>query len=217
MPEFNSDIVTSTLQQVVKILDNNKIEYRFLGSVVIAAINGQLHRNLGDLDFIVDSKGKDILYNELKQLGYRPAPGMFNFARKYLSLEQFDHTNLLGVGYFYGKWQTDGSFIMGNKKNRLYVEGFALKKTKYSIHGVEFWGIPPEAAATGVKESETNPKRKKELLILREKGIKPFPNNYIQVKLNGIRVDWVYHLSMAVLNVIGGIRVKFGLPFDPWR
>lgn len=217
MSEFNSDVATSTLQQLVKILDNNNIEYRFLGSVVIAAINGQLHRNLGDLDFIIDSKRKDIVYTELKKLGYKPAKGMFTFARKYLSLEQFDHDTFLGVGYFYGAWQTDGSFVMGNKKTGLSIEALALKKTKYSIHGVEFFGIPPEVVAAGIKESETNPKRKKELIILKEKGIEPFPNNYIQVKFFGARVDWVYHLSMAVLNIIGGLRVRFDLPFDPWR
>lgn len=217
MSEFNSDVVISTLWQLVKILDYNNIEYRFLGSVVIAAINGQLHRNLGDLDFIIDSKGKDIVYAELKKLGYKPAKGMFRFARKFLSLEQFDHPSLLGVGYFYGTWKADGSFVMGNKRTGLSIEAFALKKTKYSIHGVEFFGTPPQAAAAGVKESETNPKRKKERIILKEKGIEPFLNNYIQVKLLGVRVDWVYHLSMSMLNIIGGLRVRFGLPFDPWR
>lgn len=217
MSEFNSDKVITTLSQIVKILYTHKIEYRFLGSVVIAAINGELHRNLGDLDLIIDSNKKSIIHEELKKLGYKQAGGMFSFARKYLALEQFEHPNLLGVGYFHGKWQTDGTFIMGDKNNGLQVEAHAIKATKYVLHGVEFFAIPPRAIATGIKESEANPKRKKELLILNEKGIEQFPNNYIHVKFFGVGADWIYHKSMSLLNIIGAIRVKLGLAFDPWR
>lgn len=217
MDEFNSKIVTTTLRQVVDILERNKFEYRFLGSVVIAAINGKLHRDLGDLDLIVDSSKKDILYTELKKLGYLPAKGMFTFARKYLSLEQLEYPDLLGVGYFYGKWQPDGSFVIGNKQTNLKVDSFAVKATDYKLHGIEFMGIPERAIATGVKSSENNPKRKKELILLKDKDIQPFPNNYLHTNILGIKADWIYHFSMTILNIVGGIRIKFGLAFDPWR
>lgn len=75
MGEFDIDIVCKTLAKVVKILELHDIKYRFLGSVVIAAINGKLHRNLGDLDLIIDSYKKDVLYAELKELGYKRPPG----------------------------------------------------------------------------------------------------------------------------------------------
>lgn len=217
MSEFNSDIAISTLQQVIKILNENHIEYRFLGSIVVAAINGKLHRDLGDLDLIIDSKGKDILYLKLEELGYKKAKGMFTFARKYLCLETLDHSNFLGVGYFYGKWQTDNSFMMGNEQINVVIEPFAVEATDYILHGIKFVGIPNKASATGVFSSKTNPKRKKELMLLREKGIEPFPNNYIHISIYGIKADWIYHLSMKILNIIGGTRVKMGLAFDPWR
>ena len=155
---FNTEVVTSTLRKMVDVLEENNIEYRFLGSVVIAAINGRLHRNLGDLDFVIDSEGREVLYKHLKHFGFKPAPGMFAFARKYLCLEQFTHDDFLGVGYFYGKFQQDGSFIMGNKQSNVRVDAFALEKTKYTLGGVSFMGIPQRAAAAGVKESESNPR-----------------------------------------------------------
>ena len=65
MSEFNSEVVKETLKEVVRILETHNIEYRFLGSVVMASINGGLHRNLGDLDLIVDSGKKDTLYKKL--------------------------------------------------------------------------------------------------------------------------------------------------------
>ncbi len=100
MSEFNCDVVITTLQQVLKILDDKHIEYRFFGSVVVAAMNGELHRKLDDLDLIIDSKGKKYLYAHLTQLGYKRAGGVFTFARKYLCEETLEHSSLLGVGYF---------------------------------------------------------------------------------------------------------------------
>lgn len=217
MGEFDIDIVCKTLAKVVKILELHDIKYRFLGSVVIAAINGKLHRNLGDLDLIIDSYKKDVLYAELKELGYKRPGGIFHFARKYLSLEQLEHTEFLGVGYFYGIWKDDGTFTMGDKNLSVYVDSYALKETKYTFCRVSFLGIPESAIATGIYESRTNPKRKQELLILKQKKIEPLQNRYIHIRIFGIRVDWVYHLSMGILNIIGGIRVRLGLPFDPWR
>lgn len=217
MNEFNTDTVCKTLNKVVKILEDHNVRYRFLGSVVIAAINGKLHRNLGDLDLIIDLGKKNVLYAELKKLGYKRAGGIFNFARKYLSLEQLEHTEFLGIGYFYGIWKNDGTFVMGDKNLSLSVDPYALKEIKYTFYGVNFLGIQEKAIATGIYKSRTNPKRKQELLILKRRHIEPLLNKYIHISIFGIQLDWIYHLSMTVLNIIGVIRVRLGLSFDPWR
>ncbi len=217
MGEYNKEQTLKTLGKVVAILDEYNIEYRFLGSVVTAAINGKLHRKLGDLDLIVDVKDKDILYQKLKEAGYFRAGGMFSFARKYMELETLEHSSLLGVGFFYGKWQPDGSFLLGNQKINVTIDGRALTKTEYRLYDISFFGLPQEAIATGIKTSESNPKRKYELLLLREKNITPLKNNYIHISIFGIKADWIYHFVMSLFNFIGGIRVSLGLAFDPWR
>ena len=183
----------------------------------MAAINGGLHRDLGDLDIIIDSQSRDILYNELKTLGYKQAGGMFSFARKYLSLDQITHPTLLDVGFFCGNWEPDGSFLIGNNRVGLSIEAYAIKETKYILYGVEFVGIPSKTAATGIHASKTNPKRKKEIIILKEKGIEPFVNTYMHIYLFGFSMDWIYHFWVNILNIFGAIRVKMGLAFDPWR
>jgi hypothetical protein len=217
MEEYNLEQVLRTLSKVTAILDKYKVEYRFLGSVVTAAINGKLHRKLGDLDLIVDISGKDALYQELIKLGYFRARGMFSFARKYMELETLEHSSLLGVGFFYGKWKPDGSFLLGNQKIYVTIENRVLTKTKYNLYGVNFFGLPEEVIATGIKTSENNPKRKKELMLLKEKNITPLKNNYIHISFFGLKVDWIYHFVMSLFNFIGDIRVTFGLAFDPWR
>lgn len=218
MNEFNSDVVTSTLRLLVDILKAQVIEYRLLGSVVIAAINGKLHRDLGDLDLMIDTGKKDILDRELRKLGYTPALGVsFKFARKHLFLETFDHPKLLSIGYFHGKWLPDGSFIMGDEKFNIIIDAYALEKTTYTLSDIKFIGVSKRAIATRIKSSRFNPKRKKELMILEEKNIQQFPDTYIHIHLLGIRTDWIYHLFKRIQNIIGIIRVKLGLPFDPWR
>ncbi len=217
MTDYNHDVVALTLQEVISILRSHKIEYRFLGSVVVAALNGKVHRNIGDLDLLIDKKGKESLYDALIELGYTQARGMFTFARKYMALETLEHPTLLGVGYFYGNWQADGSFVIGNSRVSVTIAPHALKKTVYKLGGVEFNGLPPEAIATGIHASEKNPKRQKELVLLKEKSITALPNNYIQVTIGGLRADWLYQLPMAILNIIGILRVRLGFAFDPWR
>ena len=217
MTNYNHDIVSLTLKDVVNILTSHKIEYRFLGSVVVAAINGTLYRKIGDLDLLIDTNGKDILYDSLTKLGYKQAEGMFSFARKYMALETLEHQTLLGVGYFFGNWQADGSFVMGDARASVAIESHALKKTVYTLAGVEFHGIPPKSIATGIYASKKNPKRQKELILLREKNITPFPNKYIHVRIGNVRVDWLYHRAMSILTIIGIVRIRLGFAFDPWR
>lgn len=217
MGEFNSDVIIPTLNNVIAILTKNNIEYRFLGSVVAAATNGTLHRNLGDLDLIIDERGKDALTSALLQMGYYPVNGMFAFARRFMSLETLRHKEFAEVGYFYGRWQPDGSILMGGEHINVSVEGKALTPTTYTLHGVSFTGVNPRAAMTRIRASSANPKRRKELEFFRVRGIEPFPDTFVHVNIYGMRADWMYHLFSCTQNLIGRIRLAFGLSFDPWR
>lgn len=218
MHEFNSDKVDKTLRILVDILESNKIKYRFLGSVLVAAINGKLHRNLGDLDLIIDEKDKDIFSDQLKKIGFVPADGiMYDFARKYLFLETLKQKELLEVGYFYGNWKKDGSMVFGNKNINVSIDNNVLHSDKYLLLGVHFFGISKRAVATRVFASRHNPKRKNELSIIKENHIEPSPDNFIHVNIFGINFDWIYHFIQITQNIVGFARIKMGLSFDPWR
>jgi hypothetical protein len=214
---FNDQQIKKTLEELIQILKELDARYCILGSVVTAAINGQLHRRLGDVDFILDKNKKDEVFKKLETLGYKRAGGMFAFGRKYMALETLVHPTLQSIGYFWGEWQDDGSFLMGNKFVNVSVEAIGIEPNKYSLCGVHFIGIPPRAVATGIVTSKHNIKRKKELNLLEEKGIKPLPNNYIHTRVFGMPFDWAYHGVMGFFNIIGWFRQKVGLSFDPWR
>jgi hypothetical protein len=67
---YNEEQVKQTLKQLIVILEAERVEYRLLGSVVTAAINGSLHRRLGDIDLILDEKRKDRVFSQLTKLGH---------------------------------------------------------------------------------------------------------------------------------------------------
>jgi hypothetical protein len=214
---YNEKQVKLTLGSLIKILDEEKVEYRLLGSVVTAAINGKLHRRLGDIDLMLDKEKESRVFTRLKSLGYKRASGMFAFGRKYLALETLIHPELQSIGYFWGSWKKDGSFYMGNKFFNAHIESRGVAPNKYSLAGINFIGIPLGAIATGIMSSKHNKKRKKEVELLGEKKIEPINDNYIHIKLLGIPFDWAYHGSTRLLNLLGFLRQKIGLPFDPWR
>ncbi len=217
MNEFNSNTVLTTLRKVIHILETEHIDYRLIGSIIAASINGKLHRNLGDIDLIIDEKKKEILFNELKKIGYFPVGGMYEFARKYMALETLRHKSYLEVGYFHGYWQKDGSILIGKGLIKVSIDPQAVASNHYYLDGIKFIGINPKAAATRIQASRANPKRKVELQFFKNKGFVPFPDTFVHIYILGIRCDWIYHLFSTLQNIIGFIRIKFGLSFDPWR
>lgn len=214
---YNSKVVKETLEKALQILKSCNAEYRLLGSAVTASIIGEQHRDLGDLDFIADSAHREYILKRFDELGYRPRKGMFSFARKYLSMDSLVHDHLLEIGFFWGRFLEDDSFLMGSEKNGGLIDAHAVKKQEYTLHDIHFFGLPERIIVKGIVTSQNNPKRKKELALIKERSIQPQENGYIHVFIFGIQIDWLYYLTMSLLNVFGIIRVRLGLPFDPWR
>lgn len=67
---YNSDQVSKSLKLFNSILNKHKIKHVYFGLIIPAAINGSLHRNLGDFDIFIDVKKNDLFIRELKKNGY---------------------------------------------------------------------------------------------------------------------------------------------------
>lgn len=213
----NVEQVMRTLRVVLDILEKQNVEYRVLGSAVFAAMYGQVHRKIGDIDLLIDKEKQDLFFSELERLGYVRAGGMFAFGRKYLALETLIHDDLLSVGYFFGDFEKSGNFRMGGKVISVFAESKSVVPVSYQLNGISFVGIPERAIAVGIMQSSSNPKRKKEVAFLKERGIEAFPTDGIHVRVFGLSFDWLYKAVMKFLNLIGILRIKFGLAYDPWR
>lgn len=217
MEQFNSKKVEKTLKMVIKKLEDFDIEYRLLGSVVAASLLGHQHRKLGDLDFIIEKKNSQRLFEYLKKIGFRQKKGMFSFARKYLALEELVHDDFLEVGFFIGTFTKQKDYFLGSKLYGVKVDAKALGPEKLQLHGVNFFSISKEAALRGILMSKSNPKRKRELKLLEKNNIVPLEKDYIHVYLLGIKMDFLYYGAMKLLDILGKVRVKFGVAYDPWR
>lgn len=214
--KFNEKQVGRTLNIVLNLLRGYGVEYRMLGSVVASAINGYQYRELGDIDLLVDKSVQSKMLRDLKLMGYWARGGIFSFGRKYLSTDSLDHSDLLEVGMFWGRFEKNGSFVLG-KYWKTWVDGYAILPTEYELHGVKFLGLPAETIASGIMMSPSNPKRVKELEMIKRLGVRAREHGYMHMSIFGVKVDWLYYLIMAILNLVGLVRVKMGKPFDPWR
>src|SRR3989338_6024975 len=211
--QYNNHEVEETLKTLLKILHDLNVKHLFLGSLVLSAIHGSQHRRLGDFDLLLDVSKHPKVKKRLLELGFTEAGGMFSFARKYLSIETLVHPTLVSIGYFYGTWKDNGSFLMGGARNHLSVDARALQPTEYALYGQSFQGLPKATIARGIHASKHNPKRKKEIQILQEQNIQPMQDDYIHVTIVYVRCDWLYYFSMKLLNMLGAIRVMLGKPF----
>lgn len=217
MDKFNSQQVKETLALVIQKLEKHNIEYRLLGSVVAASLLGKQHRKIGDLDLIIDKANSNKLLKDLRKLGFKNKGGLFGFSRRFLSLEELVHDKYLEVGFFVGKFTPEQDFFIGNKNYGVKIDKKALGPEKINLHGVQFKSIAKEAVMRGILMSKSNPKRKKELQLLEKYKITPLKKDYIHVYILRFRVDFIYYLIMWFLNVLGKVRVRIGLAYDPWR
>lgn len=220
-PEVN-DKVEETLKIVTNILKEQKIEYRFWGSVIVAATLGRLHRPLGDIDILIDEISLQIFTNRLKESGFslkKRKMGLLGLDIQWVEAERND---ISPVTIFYGHFNKEKNFeILLNNKLKLVVDKTSLKPTEYTLFGIKFIGIPKETAYLGIYRSRFNPKRKHELLIMqsflnydipRKRELEFFYKNK-KVFLGGL----LYDVFQFLRNIIGFIRVSFGMEYDFWR
>ena len=217
MNDFNKNELISVLSEVVGFLVKRDANYRLLGSVVMAAINGGLYRRVGDVDLILDTNLAEDLMKKLKSEGFYEPGGIFALGRKYIRHITLAHDKKVELGIFYGEWNDNGNFEMTSKCIKLVIESRALIRKRYALYGIKFDGLEERVIATGVHNSKRNPKRHRELEILKVRGIEPEINDYIHLYLFGLKTDWLYHLVMSALNVLGVVRVRLGMTYDPWR
>lgn len=210
---YNQPQVKKSLKVLVELFNKNKIKYKAFGSIIPATLNGKPHRKINDFDFLTDIAKTDLLLKELKKLGYQSkSKRIWRFSEQ-MGLYIYKHPKLLEISFFtvkFGKTKT----ILKARSFRFVVANKAIKDTEYNFAGVKFNGIPKGTAYTGALIAKWNPKRKEEFKIFKSQKVKPRLNNYIDVYLGKYKIDWSLDLLNFLLNVLGIIRVKFGLAYD---
>ncbi len=217
VPEmYNSACVANTLKAITRVFNRQGIEYRALGSVLAAAINGGLYRKIGDVDMIAPQKDKDRIMRLLRREGFRivrkqKAGFRWTEARR----ENYVPITII----LFGNFSQEAFTAQLAKGMELKASEECVKPTTYRLLGYEIIGVPPSAVLAGVKISGLNPKRGLDRSVLMKRLGRDFASaglGTVKVRLLGVDVPYLYAIFSLLYNLYGGIRVLLGKKYEVW-
>lgn len=212
------DSVSYGLKELDKVFNKQHIQYRVLGSVLVAALNGKPHRILGDIDVLVDEDGYREVVTRLKTEGYvMSLKHSFGFHWTEAHREGSLGFTFLLVGKFFKEY-----FLYSiSKYIELRILRTYLEATTYSLLGTSFIGIPLRSIYEGLKISNLNPKRKLDRKVVTDylKGSIPSGvtlDRAFSVFVFGIELPYIYKLFSELYNLYGSVRVRLGKRYEVW-
>ena len=206
------------LETLEKIFNKEGINYRVLGSVLVAALNERPHRTLGDIDILLDKSNWQQVANNLKKAGYQ----LINKSK--VGFNWFEAHKKDGLGFTFlliGKFQDDYFEYELNNNLKLRIAIPYLYPTKYSLFGYSFTGIPRRSVYEGLKVSSLNPKRKVDREIVTKALGGEIPTGVkleraFNIYFLGMKIPYAYSFFSYLYNLYGGLRVIFGKKYEVW-
>jgi len=194
-------------------------DYRVLGSILVAAVNGKPHREIHDIDFLVDEKIYEEIVGRFEKLGFKRikkhAPGF--------KWDEFEKINFLTfTNLLKGSFKTGYFEYKTSRWLSLRIDNDYLKATDYKLFGLSIKGIPKRSVFEGIKIASLNTKRKVDKEILTKNFENKLPggltiNQAFKVRIFGLNIPFLYTIFSQSYNLLGGIRQRLGKSYDPWN
>lgn len=216
-PETNEDQALESLITITKILKKCHIQYRFLGSIISAALNGKVHRKINDLDLFIENGKKEIFIKELEKIGFKKKIKNHLRISEQLNLHIFQHPTLLETSFFGVDFRKDYDMELHTRYFHAKAPKSAVQDTSYELNGVNFVGIPASVVYKTILFSKSNPKRKKEIEIFETYNIHPYSGILYTFYFNNIDISLIPRSINFILEIIGIIRIKLGKNYDIWK
>jgi hypothetical protein len=205
----------AVLQEVFSGMEN----YRVLGSVLVAAINSKPHRELHDIDLLIDEKIYDEVVARFLEFGFKKVTKHASG----FTWDEFQKQNHLTFGVLLKGSFTNNYFeYKANNFVTLSVDSEYLKPTMYELYGKKIQGIPLRSVYEGIKVANLNIKRHVDKQIV----VGKIGNNFLDglslneafhVYVGGVEIPYLYTVFSQVYNILGGIRLKLGKTYDMWN
>lgn len=217
----HSQIVKESLEVLDDVLNKLGAQYRIVGSLLVAALNGKPHRTVGDVDVVLEKSAFDVVLKSLEGHGFvlenkSWGCGFFRWV-------EMNHERLVGFTFLLvGKFKDDYFECALTKHITIKISDKFLQKTKYTLFGVSFSGVPAISICDGLRISNLNPKRKLDRAVMRrilQKDVLPHGESIdksFKVYLYGIRLPFAYSLFSQLYNLYGGLRVICGRRYEVW-
>jgi hypothetical protein len=203
---------------VLEAFDRQHINYRVLGSLLVAAMHGRPHRPLGDVDILLDEKDRETAFRLLKRRAFalekrRKAGVCWTEAKRSGTLP----LTFMLVGRFE---RTHFAYALG-KRLELTISSDYLRPHRYTLFGRAFTGIPPRSVYEGIRIASLNPKRTADKQVLAAHFPHGMPRGKtiaqsFRVYIGRLRIPGMYVLFSFLYNVYGGVRVLFGKRYEIW-
>lgn len=213
----NSEQIRNSLAVLQEVF-NGMENYRILGSVLVAAINTKPHRELHDIDLLIDQKIYDEVVMRFIKLGFRKVTKHASG----FTWDEFKKENHLTLGVLLkGSFKEDFFEYKANSYITLLVDSEYIKPTLYELYGEKIRGIPLRSVYEGIKVASFNTKRRVDKKVVVEKIGNKLPegaslNQAFHVQVGGVEIPYLYTLFSQIYNVIGGIRLTLGKSYDTW-
>lgn len=203
-----------------RVFNQHKINYRVLGSVLVASLNGMPHRTLGDIDMLIDKKDFEKVTRSLKFEGYK----IISKQKLGFHWTEAHKPNSLGFTFLLvGSFKVDYFSYHLSSSIELRISNNYLNSTEYSLLGVKFVGIPISSIQEGLKISNLNPKRKLDNEVVKRaikindsSANRDSLKNAFKVYFLGIEIPYAYPLFSQLYNLYGGFRVILGKKYEIW-
>ncbi|HSA83487.1 MAG TPA: hypothetical protein VLF20_01200 [Patescibacteria group bacterium] len=214
----NSEQIKNSLAVLQEVFSGMK-NYRILGSVLVAAINTKPHRELHDIDLLIDQKIYDEVVGRFIKFGFRK---ITKHASGF-TWDEFEKENHLTFGVLLkGSFKEDVFEYKANNYITLLVDNEYIKPTMYELYGKKILGIPLRSVYEGIKIASFNTKRRVDKEVVVEKigntlseGLSL--NQAFHVRIGNIEIPYLYTLFSQVYNIVGGVRLAFGKSYDTWN
>jgi hypothetical protein len=212
-------ILAESLSVLDDVLNASDVNYRIIGSLLIAALNGKPHRTIGDIDVVLDVASLDKVVAQLKERGF-----VLEHNRAWgFEWIELNHKHLIGFTFLLVGEFRDSYFSCDLKNHlRLHVSNAYLRPTEYTLCGTTFIGIPVPSIVEGLLISHLNPKRTLDRKVIKRIFGEQIPrgdsiDRSFTVYLFGVRLPYVYSFFSRIYNVFGGLRVLLGKKYEVWE
>ena len=190
----------------VKILEEKKIKYLVMGSLICAAARGRFYRHVEDVDLICDLKDKYRIKKIFEKMGYiaKFEKPKYRLGFYWLDLK-YKKNKRRFIAVVFGNFDKKGGWTLPlNKGFCMFIPSSGMKPTKYSLRGINFIGFPMEPAfiaLTTLPLLYNNPKRKKDLESIKDKVSKEIVNQIYEEKV-GMWWRNIYLPNWAILKTL---------------
>lgn len=216
--ENNIEQIKNSLMEINKVFAGFE-DYRVIGSTLVAAINNGAHRELHDIDLLIDEKIYEEVSKRLQEQGFKKV------TKRALGFgwDEYQKDKCLTFGVLLrGKFTKDYFEYKPNNFMSLVIKSEYLKPTSYKLYGETLRGIPIRSVYEGIKIASLNKKRESDKYVVLNKIGNIIPSGLsldqaFYINLFGVRVPHLYTRFSEIYNLIGGVRLAFGRSYDPWH